>query len=90
MSDEKTTLQRKKIGLGWAYINFTDGTDDWQLLRPTFFEKKRAGGWRIIDENELTLDADYEFEDDDGSGGDDDDDDSDGHRLDDSDDSDGN
>ena len=79
LSDEKTTLHRKKIGLGWAYINFTDGSDDWQLLRPSFFEKHRAGGWRIVTEADLALDADYEFE---SGGSDGSDDDSEGHRLD--------
>lgn len=85
VSDEKTTPQRKKIGLGWAYINFTDGSDDWQLLRPNFFEKHRPGGWRIINENDLTLDANYEFEDASDGGSGSDDDNSDGQRIDSSD-----
>ena len=79
VSDETTKIKKKKIGLGWAFIEYTDESEDWQLLRPTFYRANRAGGWRLIDEDEADLDAEYELEDgsDDGSsdGSDDDDDD---------------
>ena len=63
VSDATTTIRRKKIGLGWAFIEYTDGSEDWQLLRPAFYKAKRAGGWRLISENDANLDIDYELED---------------------------
>ena len=79
VSDETTKIKKKKIGLGWAFIEYTDESEDWQLLRPTFYRSNRAGGWRLIDEDEADLDAEYELEDgsDDGSSDGSDDDDSD-------------
>ena len=74
VSDETTKVRRKKIGLGWAFIEYEDKTEDWQLLRPAFHRQNRAGGWRLIGEGEAALDREYELEDKD----DDDDDSSDG------------
>ena len=48
VSDESTVLGRKKLGCGWVFVNYRDGEADWQLLRPTFFNAKKPGGWRIV------------------------------------------
>ena len=63
VSDEKTMLRRKKLGLGWVYIMFADKSEDWQLLRPTFHNANRAGGWRIIEKDDVSLDDGFTFED---------------------------
>lgn len=48
VSDESTVLGRKKLGCGWAHIEYRDGDEDWQLLRPTYHQAKKPGGWRIV------------------------------------------
>ena len=63
VSNEETKLGRKTLGPGWVFIEYKDKSEDWQLLRPTFYETKRAGSWRLIDEANAALDADYELED---------------------------
>ena len=69
ISDENTMIKRKKIGPGWVFIEYKDGSEDWQLLRPTFHNTKRAGSWRLIDDADADLDLEYELEDDENEGG---------------------
>ena len=72
VSDENTKLGRKKLGKGWVFIEFEDESEDWQLLRPTFHRANRAGGWRLIGDDETGLDRDFELDDkDSGDEGDD-------------------
>ena len=61
-SDESTVLGRKKLGCGWVLVNYRDGETDWQLLRPTFFNAKKPGGWRIV-ASAAELETNFEFED---------------------------
>ena len=79
MSDETTKIKKKALGLGWAFIEYKDNTEDWLLLRPPFHRARRPGGWRLIDDADAALDLDYELEDksDDDSDDESDDDDSD-------------
>ena len=44
------------------FVNSRDGEEDWQLLRPNFFNAKKPGGWRIVASAE-ELEANFTFED---------------------------
>ena len=61
VSDESTVLGRKKLGCGWVFVNYRDGEADWQLLRPTFFNAKKPGGWLIV-ASAAELETNFEFE----------------------------
>ena len=61
-SDESTVLGWKKLGCGWVFVNYRDGEADWQLLRPTFFNAQKPGGWRIV-ASAAELETNVEFED---------------------------
>ena len=46
-ADASTTVGRKKLGVGFAYITWSDNTASWQLLRPGYYGHHRAAGWRL-------------------------------------------
>ena len=63
MSDASTTVGRKKLGVGFAYITWSDSTASWQLLRPGYYGHHRAAGWRLpADGEDASLDNTFEFE----------------------------
>ena len=67
MSDASTTVGRKKLGVGFAYITWSDSTASWQLLRPGYYGHHRAAGWRLpADGEDAGLDETFEDDDDDG------------------------
>merc|ERR1711924_161599 len=69
VSDASTTVGRKKLGVGFAYITWSDSTASWQLLRPGYYGHHRAAGWRLpADGEDASLDETFEFEDDDDDG----------------------
>ena len=89
VSDATTKVGGKKLGAGFAYIAWGDETTSWQLLRPGYYGQHRAAGWRIpADDEDASLDAEFEFEDadSDDSGDDSDKESDDMHLSDDSDD----
>ena len=65
VSDAYTRVGGKRLGAGFAYVEWSDHTTSWQLLRPGFYGQHRAAGWRIPrDDEDATLDDEFEFEDD--------------------------
>ena len=79
VSDANTKVGGKKLGVGFAYIKWSDGTATWQLLRPGYYGHHRAAGWRVpSDDEDASLDDEFQFEDDDSDGEDGGSDDSDG------------
>ena len=92
VSSASTEVGGKKLGVGFAYIRWSDETTSWQLLRPGYYEQHRAAGWRLpADGEDASLDDTFEFEeeeDDDGDNNSDQEEDSDDMSDDDDDDGD--
>ena len=64
VSDGNLMFQRKKHALGYAIVDWTDGTTSIQLLRASLYGKEEPAGWRLADDGESAdLDEEYEFED---------------------------
>ena len=69
-SYDTTGSKRRKLGLGWLWIKYDDGSFGWLLAnRPSFYKAKKPGGWRFDDDD----DDDADDADEDSDGVDDDD-----------------
>ena len=52
--------KRRKLGLGWLFIEYDDGAGGWLLAtRPSFYRAAKPGGWRFLGDN-LDVDDDEE------------------------------
>ena len=46
---DATAAKRKKLGMGWLWIEYADGTGGWLLAtRPIFYKAKKPGGGRLV------------------------------------------
>ena len=74
-NQKKSKVKHKgmELGIGFAFITWSDGTYTTQLLRPGFYGQRRPAGWRLPpDDEDLDLDGDFELDEDEegGEGGD--------------------
>ena len=59
MSDAGSRDGRRKLGLGWAFVEYDDGESSWLLAsRPTFFNANKAGARRFKPDDAAGDDAD--------------------------------
>ena len=62
---DPASSRRKKLGMGWLWIVYDDGTGGWLLAtRPTFYKANKPGGWRLVkSDDDMGDDSDNEDED---------------------------
>ena len=58
---DMTAAKRKKLGMGWLWIEYKDGTGGWLLAtRPTFYKANKPGGWHLVKRDGEMDDSDDE------------------------------